>query len=330
MRKIWLAALIFATFCLSAKAQSIPVMSGGGGDAQDVSDQVNAKIGSSARYTLLAAPSGRAGLTMDIDCIAVTNQGGESIGYACKSSIFYFPFDGDPLNTTLGGDLVVGDASYCAEGIFDDFVERTQDDKLAAAKTDLNKSINEHVFVQSEKPALEQNTLQQNNYGVPCPHGIDATGWCIGFPHPGQSSERPATLPQIPKVTPIARLVVPYTPSNGMMLVHITVNGMPTDALLDSGSSGVSVHFSDFKIEATSEGTFAMANGELQQSGTGTAVICVGHQKANGYGLGYDVCLKANVSDTPATALPLIGQSFIGLFRTMSTNRVNHTITLIP
>lgn len=118
-KTLLLAAAIFLTFCLSANAQNIPVMSGGGGDAQDVSDQVNAKIGSSARYTLVTTPTGRAALTVDIDCIAVTNQVGESVGYACKSSIFYFPFDGDPLNTTLGGDLVVGGASYCAEGIFD-------------------------------------------------------------------------------------------------------------------------------------------------------------------------------------------------------------------
>lgn len=204
-------------------------------------------------------------------------------------------------------------------------MERTQDDKLASAKADLDKSIKEHVFSQSERPALEQNNLQQNNYGVLCPNGVDATGWCIGFPHPVES-EKPATqtptITQTPAVTPIARLVVPYTPSpDGTMMVHVTVNGMPTDALLDSGSSGVSVNFSDFGIQKTSEGTFALANGAVQHTGTGSAVICMGQRSTNGRGLRYDVCLKANATDTPTAAIPLIGQSFIGLFRTMSINR---------
>ena len=143
--------LTLAPFSTMAQQQPVPVIVFGHSDSP-VEDQVKARIGGTLRYTLgkgtyttaeerLAA----AMLTLDIACIK-TKAGTTFVGYACVSSVSYYPFGFGGLSSDLNrnaNQLITcpTDGVGCAEGIFDSFVAGTQADKLAEALKDLNAGV---------------------------------------------------------------------------------------------------------------------------------------------------------------------------------------------
>jgi hypothetical protein len=124
----------------------------------------------------------------------------------------------------------------------------------------------------------------------------------------------------VPRITQVSRIVVPYTPgSSGLLQVAVTINGVPGDAILDTGASEVTGNFGKYGIERTGEKKFSVATGDTKLVGTGFAVVCVQH-----------VCLKVATDDTSANTTSLLGQSFIKLFQSVTIDRASHTITFVP
>jgi hypothetical protein len=139
-------------------------------------------------------------------------------------------------------------------------------------------------------------------------------------PLPIRTSKRIPSTHAVPKVTPVSRIVVPYAPdSSGLLEVAITINGVPTDALFDTGANDVTGDFAKFGIEKTGEKKFFVATGDAKRVSTGSAVVCLDR-----------VCLKVATDDMATDTTPLLGQSFLKLFQSVTVDRATRTITLTP
>jgi hypothetical protein len=137
MRKLWLtvAMLIVCAGATYGQGKTLATFVDLSGDANSktVSEILAAKIGSTLRYGLTSNVLS-ATLTISMICLNI-----EGRGYACSVTADYYP-DASPTEfIPLPNILVVGSAEKVADGIFEDFVMDTSDDKLTEAKQLLDK-----------------------------------------------------------------------------------------------------------------------------------------------------------------------------------------------
>jgi hypothetical protein len=126
----------------------------GNADEQKITSQLKAKVGGTSRYAVYDTP-GEASLSLDVGCIPIHPEGGPKTGYACDSIVTYFPFMGALSTHLFGADTLVScptNGEYCAESIFEAFVNGTQPEKLATAKSALQRHVEQYnQLKQSEK-----------------------------------------------------------------------------------------------------------------------------------------------------------------------------------
>lgn len=151
--KTILATLLVLFAAVGARAQT-PIkvwVFGNGSDAQEITNRLKAKIGGTSRYALSDNPE--VSLRLEVHCIPMHFEGGPVTGYACNSVVTYFPDMGSLSMHLFGAEMLVScnaSGEYCAEALFDAFVNGAQPDKLAAAKSELQKSVDQ--YIQSKKP----------------------------------------------------------------------------------------------------------------------------------------------------------------------------------
>ena len=161
--KTILTALLFLFAAVGARAQApIGVAVGGdNSDSQTVANQLKAKIGGTSRYAVYdSSGSEVAQLTVDVTCVVARNAGGLATGYACDSDVSFFPPEMRSLSVHLSraGQVVTCplDGAYCAEALFEAFVNGTQPDKLATAKSQLQRDVDD--YIQSRQAKKEPGT----------------------------------------------------------------------------------------------------------------------------------------------------------------------------
>jgi hypothetical protein len=108
--------------------------------SQLVGSQLKAKIGSTSRYTIVTDASFE--ILLSVSCLPSKTTGGYELGVFCSSSVMMYPFPSG-LSELLTGNRIACDSTgqYCAEGLFENFVEGTQDEKLKQATAALYKSV---------------------------------------------------------------------------------------------------------------------------------------------------------------------------------------------
>ena len=165
-----LTALLVLFLAVGAKAQNPikVVVSPPDTDAQKITDRLKAKIGRASRYALSdsAAASLGAPLLLTLHCIPLHPEGGSFTGYACDSVVTYFPDipNMGALSVHLDvADTLVScptDGEYCAEAIFEGFVNGTQPETLATAKSDLERNIDQYIRLRDAMNQLRQQSKQ--------------------------------------------------------------------------------------------------------------------------------------------------------------------------
>jgi hypothetical protein len=128
-----------------AQSQPIRVMvtAGANQESRDVADRLSGRLGISSRYALVS--TGATQVLLAVSCLRNVSIDGRKLGVTCYFDLSYWPVDGVALFTALPGTIAEGDELYVTEGLFDDFVKETSDEKLAKAantfKTFLNLAI---------------------------------------------------------------------------------------------------------------------------------------------------------------------------------------------
>lgn len=155
--KAILATLVVLFAGVRAEAQTPIAVRVSTGDAveQKITDQLKAKIGGASRYAVSDEP-GVASLTVDVNCVSLGPEGGPVAGYACQSVVAYFPHMGALSKNLPGAETLVAcntGGKYCADALFDAFADGTQADKLATAKSELQRFVDQYVeSMQSKEP----------------------------------------------------------------------------------------------------------------------------------------------------------------------------------